>query len=140
MTSFTHSSRLAILKFTPSSSFLSSLACLFSFSCSTYFPYFLYFLHPPSLISFFLLLLPVPFPLPPHLFTLPFFLPSLLPHSLTHPHTNFIFLPSSSSSSSYDSVSASVISGSLFNESWIQLDAEVKALEKRNGYGILTAE
>jgi len=33
-----------------------------------------------------------------------------------------------------------VVSGNLFNESWVQLDEEVKALEKRRGFGELTAE
>jgi hypothetical protein len=30
--------------------------------------------------------------------------------------------------------------GGLFNESWVELDAEVKALERRRGFGVLTAE
>jgi UDP-glucose:glycoprotein glucosyltransferase len=33
-----------------------------------------------------------------------------------------------------------VVSGPLFNESWVQLDEEVKALERRRGFSQLTAE
>jgi hypothetical protein len=33
-----------------------------------------------------------------------------------------------------------VISGGLFNESWVQLDEEIKALEKRRGFTALINE
>ena len=61
----------------------------------------------------------------------------------SYPHTNpppFYYCPSPLHKESKLDMARRVVSGSLFNESWVQLDQEVKALEKRRGFGQLTAE